>query len=240
MARHESVPGTSFGYTRSPEVDGLVASMREREGELARAGGKPGVLVRRIVAGGVDAALALAEDESIGCEELLERCMGLKGEPAPGKETLPPERIEGAVGELLSFANVSDLPPEERAAIAKFSLEYIHPFRDGNDHVGRMLMCRMLTPEYSPITLLSFVAVLQGRRAEVSCAIADAVRTRSDTAPFARLMLDSLSEAQRRVMDSLDELSFSTPNRSFSQRRKEAGSTNREHGPWQSHNGCAK
>ena len=281
MARRESIPGTPFGYTQSAAVDELVRSLREQEGKVAQAGDAADALARRIVADGVDAALLMAQDASIGTEELLDRCMGLKGkpweqaparrdmrerariwrmlargdtrapsspeeliglwsqatagefpiyreasvpqfrkagvpfsrtdtpfeqgEPAPGKETLSPERIEAAVREMLAFANGSDLQIEERAAVAKLSLEYIHPFRDGNGHVGRMLMCRMLAPAYSPITLLSFVAVLQGRRTEVSLAIADTVRTCSDAAPFVRLMLENLREAQCRVLQGRNE-----------------------------------
>ena len=273
MPENVAVPGTPFAYTPSGETDRLVSSLREREAEIPRSGDAADALARRIVTDGVDAALSMAKDASIGTGELLERCMALRGEPweqaparrdmrerariwrmlargdirvptspeelidlwsqatagefpiyreasipqfrksgipfsrtetpfeqgepAPGKETLPPERIEGAVREMLSFANGSDLQIEERAAVAKLSLEYIHPFRDGNGHLGRMLMCRMLSPAYAPATLLSFAAILQEKRMEVSRAIAGTVRARTDAAPFVRLMLESLGEAQR-------------------------------------------
>lgn len=252
MPIREAVPGAPFGYTPSGEASGLVSSLREREVGIPCAGEEMDALARRIVADGVDAAHSMAQDGSVGTEELLDYCMGLRGEPweqaparrdmrerariwrmlargdthvptsseelmelwsqatagefpiyreasvpqfrksgipfsrtgvpfeqgepAPGKETLSPKHIEGAVREMLSFANGSDLALEERAAVVKFSLAYIHPFRDGNGHVGRMLMCRMLVPAYAPITLLSFIAVLQGRRTDVSQAIADTVR----------------------------------------------------------------
>ena len=280
MSANVDVPGAPFVYAPSGETDGLVSSLREREAEIPRSGEGADALARRIVADGVDAALSMAQDASIGTGELLERCMGLKGkpwgqaparrdmrerariwrmlsqgetrvpaspeeliglwaqatsgefpvyreasvpqfrkagvpfsrtdtpfeqgEPAPGKETLPPDRIEGAVREMLSFANGRHLSLEERAAVTKLSLEYIHPFRDGNGHVGRMLMCRMLAPAYAPVALLSFVAVLQGRRMEVSRAIADTVRARSDAARFVRLMLESLGEAGTREWRRLD------------------------------------
>ena len=276
MPDNIAVPGAPFAYAPSGEMDGLVSSLREREDGIPQSGEAADALARRFVADGVDAALLMSKDASIGTDELLERCMGLKGEPwgqvlarrdmrervriwrmlargdarvpaspeeliglwsqatagefpfyreasvpqfrksgvpfsrtdtpfeqgvpAPEKETLPPERIEDAVRELLAFANGSDLQIEERAAVAKLSLEYIHPFRDGNGHVGRMLMCILLATAYSPITLLSFVSVLQGRRMEVSRAIMDTVRARTDAAPFVRLMLESLGEAQRTVL----------------------------------------
>ena len=276
MPDNIAVPGTPFGYAPSGETEWLVSSLREREDGIPQSGEAADALARRIVADGVDAALLMAKDASIGTDELLERCMGLKGEPwgqvsarrdmrervriwrmlargdtrvpaspeeliglwsqattgefpfyreasvpqfrkagvpfsrtdtpfeqgepAPEKETLPPERIEAAVRELLVFANGSDLQIEERAAVAKLSLEYIHPFRDGNGHVGRMLMCILLASAYSPITLLSFVSVLQERRMEVSRAIMGTVRARTDAAPFVRLMLESLGEAQRVVL----------------------------------------
>ena len=71
-----------------------------------------------------------------------------------------------------------------------FALWYIHPVRDGNGHLGRMLAGHRATP-----TLLAFVARMQAKRTEFSRTIVAIVRGQEDLGPFVHLFLATLQEA---------------------------------------------
>ncbi len=52
----------------------------------------------------------------------------------------PPETVEDYLGDLLAFANRSDVPVLVQAAIVHAQFESIHPFTDGNGRIGRALI----------------------------------------------------------------------------------------------------
>ena len=72
----------------------------------------------------------------------------------------PPERVPELLGDLEEFfrTNHGDIPALVKCAMAHYQFEAIHPFRDGNGRIGRLLLplllCRMgLLPE--PLLYLS-------------------------------------------------------------------------------------
>lgn len=54
------------------------------------------------------------------------------------------ELVPGAIGDLISFAQRSDVPALPQIAVAHAQFETIHPFTDGNGRIGRALVQAML------------------------------------------------------------------------------------------------
>ena len=115
--------------------------------------------------------------------------------PTPGRKTVDPNAIEGETRKLLAFMQRPGITPELHAAMTLFALWYIHPVRDGNGYLGRMLVCIMLAGRYVTPTLLAFVSLMQAKRAEISRTIVAIVREQEDLGPFVHLFLATLEEA---------------------------------------------
>ena len=113
----------------------------------------------------------------------------------PGRETVDAKDLPREVGNLVAFIARDDIPVEYHAAASLFALWYVHPFPDGNGHVGRMLACSMLAGGYSTPTLLAFVWALQSSRERISETIAGIVGDQGDLLPFAELFLELLIRA---------------------------------------------
>lgn len=118
----------------------------------------------------------------------------------PGAQTAAPEEMPAEVDRLLALVADEPLALEARAAAAYIAHGAIHPFRDGNDHCGRMLSCSMLADAYSPATLLALTERLQGSRAEVGKEIRATIGGQKDAERFCRLFLDLLAQGQRDVL----------------------------------------
>lgn len=56
----------------------------------------------------------------------------------------PPETVAAYMGDLVAFANRTDLPVIAQAAIVHAQFESIHPFTDGNGRIGRALINTVL------------------------------------------------------------------------------------------------
>ena len=91
----------------------------------------------------------------------------------PGYETIEVQDVPREVHKLLAFLAREGIPAELHAAAALFALWHVHPFADGNGHVGRMLVCSMLAGSYSTTTLLAFVKAMQTKRVIISATIAE-------------------------------------------------------------------
>lgn len=82
--------------------------------------------------------------------------------PAPPSEVLP---LMGALERYLH--EPSDLPPVVRLALMHYQFEAIHPFRDGNGRVGRLLISLMLCLDGTlPLPLLYLSAYFHRTRQE--------------------------------------------------------------------------
>ncbi len=57
----------------------------------------------------------------------------------------PPELIAPLLGDLVQYANRTDVDPVTQAAVAHAQFELIHPYGDGNGRVGRILIGWILT-----------------------------------------------------------------------------------------------
>ena len=115
--------------------------------------------------------------------------------PAPGKQTVAPNEVEHETRNLIEFIQSDGIEPELHAAASLFALYYIHPFRDGNGRLGRLLTCAMLADHYSASTLLALVENMQAERARVSSTINDIVHTQGDIGPFVTLILELIVQA---------------------------------------------
>ena len=113
----------------------------------------------------------------------------------PGRATVDVRDLPREVENLVAFMARDDIPVECHAAASLFALWYVHPFPDGNGHVGRMLACDMLAGLYSTPTLLAFVRTMRSSRERISQTIAGIVGEQGDLLPFAELFLELPIEA---------------------------------------------
>ncbi|HAM15600.1 MAG TPA: hypothetical protein DCP91_07050 [Eggerthellaceae bacterium] len=119
--------------------------------------------------------------------------------PAPPEcETDAGDDIPGDVDALLHFVGRGDLPAEWVAFASYFLLLRIHPFRDGNGHVARMLVLALLAPHYGTEQLVRFVARMQERREDLGGLLGDIRLQRSDIGDLAAFMLSLLDESRMR------------------------------------------
>lgn len=92
------------------------------------------------------------------------------GKPGSSPETAsfvppPPDEVEPCLGAWEKFLHDSDLPPLVTAALAHYQFEAIHPFRDGNGRVGRLLITLFLIErQILPTPLLYLSAFFEASR----------------------------------------------------------------------------
>jgi Fic family protein len=70
--------------------------------------------------------------------------IGTRGSTKMSFIPISPEQLESGIDQLLSFSANSQWPALLRVAISHLEFEALHPFKDGNGRVGRMLITLML------------------------------------------------------------------------------------------------
>ena len=70
--------------------------------------------------------------------------IGTRGSPKISFVPVSPEQLESGIHQLLAFADDSRWPALLRVAISHLEFEALHPFKDGNGRVGRMLVTLLL------------------------------------------------------------------------------------------------
>ena len=134
-----------------------------------------------------------------GAEDLRRR--GFRGERAV--------LVPGLVSDLLAWYRESDLPPLIKSAVSHCGLEFIHPFADGNGHMGR-LWHRLLLGQWRRLVI--FVPadeLILRRREEYYRALGEADRS-GDCTGFLEFMLqvilDSIRELSARCEQDTDQV----------------------------------
>ncbi len=107
----------------------------------------------------------------------------------------PAARVPGCVRALSGFLEASDSTPTLlRAALAHVQFETIHPFRDGNGRLGRLLVPLMLCAEGAlDAPLLYLSQFFKGRRREYYDHL-QAVRTEGDWEGWVRFFLEGVHQ----------------------------------------------
>jgi Fic family protein len=80
----------------------------------------------------------------------------------------PPAQVDSLMSELEQYLQKpSDVPPLVRIALVHYQFEAIHPFRDGNGRIGRLLISLMLCADnLLPVPTLYLSAFLERHRAD--------------------------------------------------------------------------
>lgn len=153
-----------------PDVREVVNYVRALEYGLERVKTLPLSLrlvreVHRILLGGVRGGE--------GTPGEFRKCQVHIGPPGAGIEQAtfvppPPSEVGGLLSALERYLHEpSDLPPVVRLALVHYQFEAIHPFRDGNGRVGRLLISLMLCLDgILPMPLLYLSAYFHRTRRE--------------------------------------------------------------------------
>jgi Fic family protein len=86
-------------------------------------------------------------DKSPGAYKTEQNYIGERGSREVSFVPIAPERLESGMEALFSMIINPKWPPLLRAALAHVEFEALHPFKDGNGRVGRMLITLMLWSE---------------------------------------------------------------------------------------------
>lgn len=126
---------------------------------------------------------------------------------------VPPPHLElpALLADIERFINerVPDLPLLARIAVVHYQFEAIHPFRDGNGRIGRLVIMLMLVRDgLLPGPLLPISSALERRRDEYNDRLL-AVSVSGDWAGWLRFFLESVVESADealRLVVALDTL----------------------------------
>jgi Fic family protein len=122
----------------------------------------------------------------------------------------PPDALDACLRDLERTINPSDsedrLPPLVRLALTHYQFETIHPFRDGNGRVGRLLIPLILCAyERLDEPSLYLSPFLEQRRTEYADLLLHVSMT-GDFLPWVRFFLDAIAESSQAAVSRAEAL----------------------------------
>lgn len=89
-------------------------------------------------------SFARGQSKNPGQFKTEQNYIGTRGSSIISFVPISPEHLESGMDQLLDFTSKDQLPPLLRVAISHVEFEALHPFKDGNGRVGRMLVTLLL------------------------------------------------------------------------------------------------
>lgn len=109
---------------------------------------------------------------------------------------MDPAEVPEWLDSLIRLMADEDMPIELRATCALGMHDWIHPFSDGNGHVGRLLAFALLSSRYSLPTLAFLSRELVVRRSVTTRYFGQLRSRKTDISGFCRGLLGQLADAQ--------------------------------------------
>lgn len=118
----------------------------------------------------------------------------------------PAARVNGCMKDLAGFLRTSGLPSLVTIALAHVQLETIHPFRDGNGRIGRLMISLLLCARGLLSEPLLYVSVhLKSHRREYYDRL-QSVRSEGDWEGWVKFFLEALIDSSEQAMASAREI----------------------------------
>lgn len=89
-------------------------------------------------------SFARGQTKSPGQFKTEQNYIGSRGSPKISFVPISPEQLESGLDQMLEFTGNDQWPALLRVAISHLEFEALHPFKDGNGRVGRMLVTLLL------------------------------------------------------------------------------------------------
>lgn len=118
---------------------------------------------------------------------------------------MDPADYEAELARLLAFLQDESLEVEVRVACGHALFEWIHPFVDGNGHVGRMLALSLLQDSYSLPAMVCFSSALVWGKLGTSCLFAPLRSGDGTLVDFCRGTLEQLHAEQALALEIVAE-----------------------------------
>jgi Fic family protein len=143
--------------------------------------------------------------------KLRERVVWIGGGKNPADSDFnppPPRRVRKCLEEHIAYLRTDGMQPLQqsiilRLAIAHAHFEAIHPFRDGNGRVGRLLLPLMMAADgHAPLYLAPYVNINKPRYVDGL----KAAQQRLDYAPLVNVLSDAIIATVREAEVSIDAL----------------------------------
>jgi hypothetical protein len=116
---------------------------------------------------------------------------------------MPADEMPFWLNRLIDLLSDERLAPELRAACGLGLQDWIHPFSDGNGHVGRLIMLSVLEGGYSQPTLVCLAREFVVNRNTTVGQFARLRNREHDAVGFCAGLLGQVSDAQEYVLDVL-------------------------------------
>lgn len=146
-AEYGEQAGADLGERRSDSVETLLYQVALRTAQQEMAEGRP--LTLSLIRSMHQQLLRFGRGASKtpGAFKTEQNYIGEPGNPKVSFVPIAPELLDSAMESLFAFIDDKSRPILLRTALAHVEFEALHPFKDGNGRVGRMLITLMLWSE---------------------------------------------------------------------------------------------